>query len=111
MEYRAQSYIGAVQLLAVIAGSLFLRVAVKKVDEMLAPNPIHDPLTLLRPLSQYGWLLAAIPIAWIVLSIRAEQSDLWWANKSLTIGSGLLILLGLVSLFGWAGCRTCGIFW
>ena len=38
MEHRAQTYIGAVQLLAIIGGSLFLRAAVKGIDDMLIPD-------------------------------------------------------------------------
>lgn len=111
MEYRAQTYFGALQLLAVIAGSLFLRVAVKSVDDMLAPSSLDDPLKFLRPLSHFGWTLIVIPIAWVVSTIEAERSDHWWASKSLTITSGLLILLGISGLFGWAGWNTCSILW
>lgn len=55
MEYRVQTYIGAVQLLAVIAGSLILRMSVKGMEDLLNPDYYPDPLKYLRPLSLYGW--------------------------------------------------------
>ena len=103
MDYRAQTYLGAVQLLAVLAGSLILRATIKGLDDLLIPDIAPDPLRYLRPLGRYGWMLTLVPIAWVVLTIRAERSGLWWASKPLTVGSGLIILLGLVALFGWAG--------
>jgi len=106
MEHRAQTYIGAVQLLAVIGGSLFLRAAVKGVDDMLGPDQFYDYLKFLRPVSYYGWILLVVPIAWVTLTIRGERSDLWWATKPLTITSGLVILLAITIFFGWAGVRT-----
>jgi hypothetical protein len=109
MEYRTQTYIGAVQLLAVIAGSLFLRASVNALEDLLNPDYYPDPLKYLRPLSQYGWTLILIPIAWVVLTIRGERSDLWWATKSLTIGSGIVIILGILVLFGWAGFAAASI--
>ena len=109
MEYRAQTYIGAIQLLAVIAGSLILRMAVKGTEDLLNPDYHPDPLKYLRPLSQYGWTLILIPIAWVVLTIKGERSDLWWATRSLTIGSGIVIILGLLVLFGWAGVAVSSI--
>jgi hypothetical protein len=111
MEYRAQTYLGALQLLAVMAGSLFLRIAVKTMDEMLAQPVFYDPLRVQRLLGYYGWLLAAVPVAWVVLTIRGDRSDRWWASKPLTIGSGVALLLGFAGLFGWAGVTTCGIFY
>ena len=110
MEYRAQTYLGALQLLAVLAGSLLLQIAVKKVDDMLGDPVFIDPLRVLRPLGNYGWMLAAVPVAWVVLTIRGERSDLWWASKPLTIGSGVAVLLGFIVLFGWAGVKACRIF-
>lgn len=109
MEYRVQTYIGAVQLLAVIAGSLILRMSVKGMEDLLNPDYYPDPLKYLRPLSQYGWTLILIPIAWVVLTIRGERSDLWWATRSFTIGSGIVIILGLLVLFGWAGFAVSSI--
>jgi hypothetical protein len=103
MEYRAQTYLGAVQLLAVFAGSMILRAAVKGLDNILNPDLHTDPLRFLRPLGQYGWLLSLVPIAWVVLTIRGERSDLWWATKPLTLVSGFVLLFGIVGLFGWAG--------
>jgi hypothetical protein len=103
MEYRNQTYIGAVQLLAVLAGSLILRATVKGLDESFSPYvDVEDPFTFLRPLGQYGWILVLIPISWVFLTIYGEQSDIWWSTKSLTIVSGVMILLGIVTLFGWA---------
>jgi len=109
MEYRPQTYIGAVQLLAVLAGSLILRLSVKGMEDFMNPDLAPDPLRYLRPLSQYGWSLVFIPIVWVGLTIRGERSDLWWATKSLTIGSGVVILLGIVVLFGWAGFAVSSI--
>lgn len=109
MEYRSQTYIGGVQLLAVLAGSLILRTTVKGLDDLLIPDLVPDPLRYLRPLGRYGWMLAWVPIAWVVLTIRAERSGLWWATKPVTVGSGLIILLGLVALFGWAGLSASSI--
>ena len=103
MEYRAQTYLGAVQLLAVFAGSLILRATVKGLEDLLIPDLDPDPLRYLRPLGHYGWLLALVPIAWVVLSIRGERSELWWATQPLTLVSGFAILFGIVGLFGWAG--------
>ena len=106
MEHRAQTYIGAVQLLAIIGGSLFLRAAVKGIDDMLMPDEYDDPLRLLRPLSHYAWLLLAVPISWMALTIRGERSDLWWATKPLSIASGITILLAITLFFGWAGIKA-----
>ncbi|MEP4077930.1 hypothetical protein [Haloferula sp.] len=106
MEHRAQTYIGAVQLLAIIGGSLFLRAAVKGVDDMIIPDEYYDPLKFLRPASHFGWILLGIPIAWMVLTIRGERSDLWWATKPLTIASGIVLLLAITAFFGWAGVKA-----
>lgn len=110
MEYRAQTYIGAVQLLAVLAGSLILRATVKGLDSLLAPYAdTDDPLRILRPLGSYGWMLVLIPIGWVLLTIHGERSNLWWATKPLTIASGVVILLGILTLFGWAGLAASSI--
>ena len=103
MEHRAQTYLGAVQLLAVFAGSLILRATVGGLEQMLNPDLEPDPLRYLRPLGHYGWLLAIVSIAWIVVTIRGEKSELWWANQQITLISGFVILFGFVGLFGWAG--------
>jgi hypothetical protein len=109
MEYRPQTYICAVQTLVVIAGTLILGAVVKGLDDMLTPDVVPDPLRYLRPLGRYGWILVLVPIAWVVLTIWGERSDLWWATNAFTVGSGLIILLGIVALFGWAGLSASSI--
>ena len=103
MEYRAQTYLGALQLLAVLFGSLFLAAAVDKVGDMLKPDPDFDPLRSVRPVARFGWLLVALPIAWIWLTIRAEIQDSRWATKGVVIASGTLLLAGITILFFWGG--------
>lgn len=104
MEFRSQTYLGAVQLIAVLAGSLILRAIVHGVDSLLMTNhDVIDPLRYLRPLGSYGWVLLLLPVAWVFLTIQGERSDCRWATRPLIIGSGIVLLLGMVALFGWAG--------
>lgn len=106
MEYRAQTYLGALQLLAVSGGVLLLRMAVKIMGEgaMVELNGrAYDPLGFARPLNEHGWLLLVVPLLWIMLTIRGEQSDRRWASKRMTIVSGVAVLIGMMCLFG-AAC-------
>ena len=107
MEYRAQTYLGALQLLAVVGGTLLLRMAVKIMgDGDYEYAGFRDPLGFARPLNEHGWVLLVVPLLWIGLTIRGEQSDHRWASKRMTIVSGLVTLFGLMALFGAAGLKA-----
>ena len=109
MEYRAQTYLGALQLLAVSGGVLLLRMAVKIMGEgevVVLDGRTYDPLGFARPLNDHGWVLLVVPLLWIVLTIRGEQSDRRWASKRMTFVSGMVLLIGLMCLFGAAGLMT-----
>lgn len=106
MEYRPQTILGTVQVLIVLAGNGFVRSAVKGLENVLVPDLYPDPLRFLRPLGAYGCVLVIVPIAWVVLSILAERSKLWWASKRATILSGLVVLAVLFALFTWAVCSA-----
>ena len=102
MEHRFQTIIGSLQFVLVIAGWLIVRFGVRGLDKMFVPNLAVDPLASVRLISGFGWLLLAIPLIWILLTIRGQASDFAWATQRFTMITGFVVLLGLFTLFLWA---------
>ena len=101
MQYRTQTYLGALQFLAIIAGLLVLGAMVKSADTLdLLDPPIG--LRYARIFAHWGGVLLVVPALWIRLTIQAEQSNLRWATKRFTLVSGLTMLgiLSVVFAFG-----------
>lgn len=111
MEYRSQTYLGTLQMMAVIFGSLFLSAVVDHVDDMLDPlsNSEPDPLKYIRVFAHFGWVLAAVSITWVWLSIRAERIGSRWATKRLVILSGILLLAGITTSYFWAAIAASNV--
>jgi hypothetical protein len=105
MQYRTQTYLGALQFLAIIAGLLVLGAMVKSADTLdLLDPPIG--LRYARIFAHWGGVLLVVPALWIKLTIQAEQSDLRWATKRFTFVSGLALLGVLAFLFAFATLIT-----
>ena len=96
MPYRTQTYLGALQFLAIIAGLLVLGAMVKSADTLLVENPMRI-YPYVVGLAHWGGVLLVAPVLWIKLTIQAEQSNLRWATKRFTFVSGLT-LLGMLSV-------------
>lgn len=100
MQYRTQTYLGALQFLAIIAGLLVLGAMVKSADALIIEHPKGYRYVVW--LAHWGGLLLFLPAMWIKLTIQAEQSDLRWATKRITFISGLVLLGTLSALFAYA---------
>jgi hypothetical protein len=96
MQFRTQTYLGALQFLAIIAGLLMLGAMVKSADTLLVENPMRI-YPYVVGLAHWGGVLLVVPVLWIKLTIQAEQSNLRWATKRFTFVSGLT-LLGMLSV-------------
>ncbi len=102
MEYRTQTFLGPLQCLVVIMGTLFVALANKPLDESFLET-IHLPGI---PGNHGVWLLI-VPPMWVAATILAERSSFRWANKGLTAVTGSAILIGLAWLFGYAVLLPC----
>ncbi len=100
MQYRTQTYLGALQFLAILAGLLVLGAMVKSADALIIEHPKGYRYVVW--LAHWGGLLLFLPAMWIKLTIQAEQSDLRWATKRITFISGLVLLGTLSALFAYA---------
>ncbi len=108
MEYRPQIFLGALQSFAVFAGNIVVSASFHGVEEMFVGNPFV-PLGLPRFVANYGGLLLILPLAWVVLTIRAERSSVWWASTTFSTTSGIALLLALSIFFGWVALHTASL--
>lgn len=108
MEYRPQIFLGALQSLAVIAGTLVTSASLHGVEDMFLDDQ-NLPLGIPRFVANYGGFLLIVPLVWVVLTIRAERSSAWWASTTFSTFSGIALLLALGGLFGWAALTTASL--
>lgn len=105
MRLPAQTYLVALQCLAVVGGTLLVAGVVEGAEDLLV-HPESAALGVARLLGRYGLFLLLLPAAWAFLTIRAERSHAAWASKGLTVLSGTLLLAALAVLFAWAAIRA-----
>jgi hypothetical protein len=107
MEYRTQTILGTLQGVTVLAGTLLVGAIVHGSDSMLVSDAGYDPLVVPRRIGNWGYLLFPLPVLWTLFTIHAERVG--GESKGSTLVSGLAILVGLISLFGWAGLTAATI--
>jgi hypothetical protein len=108
MEYRPQIFLGALQSLAVIAGTLIVSASLHGVEDMFLDDQ-NLPLGIPRFVASYGGFLLIVPLLWVVFTIRAERSSVWWASTTFSTFSGIALLLALAGLLGWAALTTASL--
>lgn len=108
MEYRPQIFLGALQSLAVIVGTLVVSASFHQVEDMFIEDEFLS-LGVPRFFATYGGFLLVLPLAWVVLAIRAERSAVWWASTTFSTVSGIALLLALAGLLGWVAFTTASL--
>ena len=101
MEYRAQTYLAALQCLVVISGTILVGFATKNYMPAFVGT-----FYLPRTLSIYGPWLLMVPAVWVIATISGERS-FRWATKGFSIATGLAVLGGLAWLFVYGALMPC----
>jgi hypothetical protein len=109
MEYRTQTILGTLQVIAILAGTVMVGVAMRVTDDALVSDPaVHELWAFPRRVTDWGFCLIPLPILWVILTIRNERAE--HESKSSTLVSGLALLIGLLLLFGLAARKALVIF-
>ncbi|PAW73753.1 MAG: hypothetical protein B9S38_03700 [Verrucomicrobiia bacterium Tous-C4TDCM] len=91
-----------------IVGTLIVSASFHQVEDMFIEDEFLS-LGVPRFFASYGGLLLVVPLTWVVLTIRAERSSVWWASTAFSTFSGIALLLALAGLFGWVALSTASL--
>jgi hypothetical protein len=93
-EFKIQGVFAAFQSLLIVGGCLFIGTILKA---MGYPDRFTELPMNLAFIRNWGFLLIALPLSWVIVTIWLERCHYAWFSKRWTVATGV----GLTVLLGW----------